>query len=40
MEVGLETYFIHSTHLADKELIFSRVAGCGSVPGAGYRSSE
>jgi hypothetical protein len=40
MEVGLETYFIHSTHLADEKSIIFKATGCGSVPGAGYRSSE
>jgi hypothetical protein len=40
MEVGLETYFIHSTHPADEESIVFRAAGCGSVLGAGCRSSE
>jgi hypothetical protein len=40
MEVGLETYFIRSTHLADKESIVFRAADYGSVPGVDYRSSE
>jgi hypothetical protein len=40
MEVGLETYFIRSTHLADEESVIFRAAGRGSVPRAGFRSSE
>jgi hypothetical protein len=40
MEVGLETYFICSTHPADEESIAFRAASCGSVPGAGCRLSE
>jgi hypothetical protein len=40
MEVGLETYFIRSTHLADEDSIVFREAGCGLVLGAGCRSSE
>jgi hypothetical protein len=40
MEVGLETYFIRSTHPTDEESIIFRVAGYGLVPGAGCRSSE
>jgi hypothetical protein len=40
MDVGLETYFTRSTHPADEGSIVFRAAGCGSVPGAGCRSSE
>jgi hypothetical protein len=40
MEVGLETYFIRSTHPANEESVAFRAAGCGSVPRAGCRSSE
>jgi hypothetical protein len=40
MEVGLETYFIHSTHPVDEESIIFREASCGSVPETGRRSSE
>jgi hypothetical protein len=40
MKVRLETYSTHSTHPADDRLIVLRAAGCGSVPEAGYRSSE
>jgi hypothetical protein len=40
MEVGLETYFIHSTHPGDEESIIFRAADCGSVPEADCRSSE
>jgi hypothetical protein len=35
MVVGLETYFIRSTHPADEESVIFRAAGCGSVPRAG-----
>jgi hypothetical protein len=40
MEVGLETYFIRSTHLADEESIIFRATSYGSMPGAGCRSSD
>jgi hypothetical protein len=40
VEVGLETFFMRSTHPADEELIVFRAAGCGSVPRVGCRSSE
>jgi hypothetical protein len=40
VEVGLETFFIRSTHPADEGSFVFRAAGCGSVPEAGCRSSE
>jgi hypothetical protein len=40
IRVRLETFFIRSTHPADEGSIVFRIAGCGSMPEAGYRSSE
>jgi hypothetical protein len=40
MKVRLETYFTRSFYPADERSIVFRAAGFGSVPEAGYRSSE